>query len=80
MPDDPIIALSRVSAKGLVQIPLEIRLKLDLRPGTRMVILAAEDAVVLQKAESLLTREPSRGILRKIRMIFSRLAIRDIEE
>jgi AbrB family looped-hinge helix DNA binding protein len=48
MPDDPIVAVTRVSGKGLVLIPLEIREKLDLQPGTKLNVVAAEDAVVLR--------------------------------
>jgi len=29
MPDDPVVAVSRVSEKGMVQIPLAIREKLE---------------------------------------------------
>ncbi|MDV3243724.1 MAG: AbrB/MazE/SpoVT family DNA-binding domain-containing protein [Nitrososphaerales archaeon] len=79
MPDDPTVALSKVSAKGLVQVPLEIREKLGLKPGTRMIIVATGDAVVLQKVETLLTKESPQGILRKLRSILSKVPIRDIE-
>ncbi len=80
MPDDPIVAITRVSEKGLVLIPLAIREKLDLQPGTKLIVIAAENAVVLQKAEVLLTRESSRGIMHRLRSIFSKVPIRDIEE
>ena len=80
MPDDPIVAVTRVSGKGLVTIPREIREKLDLQPGTRLTVVAFEDAVVLQRAGALLTRESPRGILKRIRTMFSRVSIRDIEE
>ena len=80
MPDDPIVAVTRVSGNGLVTIPREIREKLGLQPGTRLVVVAVEDAVVLQRAEALLARESPRGILKRIRTMFSRVPIRDIEE
>jgi AbrB family looped-hinge helix DNA binding protein len=80
MPDDPIVAVTRVSENGLVTIPREIREKLDLQPGTKLVIVAVEDAVVLQRTEALLTRESPRGILKRIRTMFSRVPLRDIEE
>jgi bifunctional DNA-binding transcriptional regulator/antitoxin component of YhaV-PrlF toxin-antitoxin module len=36
MPDDDLIVkVSKVLDKGLVQIPLEMREKLDLQPGQR---------------------------------------------
>jgi AbrB family looped-hinge helix DNA binding protein len=80
MPDDLIVAVTRVSEKGLVTIPREIREKLDLQPGTKLVVVAVEDAVVLQRAEALLARESPRGILKRIRTMFSRVPIRNIEE
>jgi AbrB family looped-hinge helix DNA binding protein len=80
MPDDPIVAVTKVSEKGLVQIPLNIREKLDLTPGTKMIVMTIEDAVVLRKAELLFAREPPAGLLKKIRAMFSRVPIRDIEE
>ncbi len=80
MPDDPIVAVTKVSEKGLVQIPLNIRERLDLTPGTKMIVMTTEDAVVLRKAELLFAREPPAGLLKKIRSMFSRVPIRDIEE
>ncbi len=78
--DDPLVRVSRVSGKGHVQIPLEIREKLDLTPGTKMIIIATEDAVVLRKAELFFARETSRGLMKRIRTIFSKVSIRNIEE
>ena len=34
-----------------MQIPLNIREKQDLTPGTKMIVMMTEDAVVLRKAE-----------------------------
>ncbi len=80
MPDDPIVAVTKVSEKGLVQIPLNIREKLDLRPGTKMIVIATEDMVVLQRAEMIFTKERPRGVVSRLRSIFSKVPIRDIEE
>jgi AbrB family looped-hinge helix DNA binding protein len=81
MPDDDLIVkVSKVLEKGLVQIPLEIRQKLDLKPGTKMIVYATEDGVVLRKAELFFEREAPIGLLRKIRGIFSKVPIRNIEE
>jgi AbrB family looped-hinge helix DNA binding protein len=80
MPDDPIIAVSRVSGKGLVLIPLEIRVKLGLQPGMKLIVIAVEDAVVLQRVEALPARESPKGILERIRTMFSKVPIENIEE
>ncbi len=80
MPDDPIIAVTRVSGKGSVTIPREIREKLDLQPGTKLIVVAVEDAVVLQRVGALLAKESPRGILKRIRTIFSKVPIKNIKE
>lgn len=80
LPDDPIIVVSKVLPKGLVQLPLEVRERLDLRPGMKLIVVATEDAVVLQKAEALMSRGSSRGIVRRLRSIFSKVPITNIEE
>jgi len=80
MPDeDVIVMVSKVLDRGLVSIPLEIREKLDLRPGTKVIVFATEDGVVLRKAELFFEREPPVGLLKRIRGIFSKVPIRDIE-
>ncbi|MDG6939300.1 MAG: hypothetical protein JRN39_02745 [Nitrososphaerota archaeon] len=56
MPDDPVVAVSKVLPKGPVQIPLEVRERLRPRPGTRLIVVAAEDAVVLQEAETIFVK------------------------
>jgi len=63
-----------------VQIPLEMREKPDLQPGTRMIVYATEDGVVLRKADLFFDSQSSAGLLRKIRGIFSKVPIRNIEE
>lgn len=81
MPDgDVLVKVSKVSDKELVQVPLEIREKLGLTPGTKMIVITTEDAVILRKAGSLFIRQPPGGLLRKIRAIFSKVPIKNIEE
>ena len=80
MSNDVLVKVSKVSEKGQVQIPLEIREKLDLQPGTKMIIYATEDGVVLRKAELLFPTESPGGLLQRLRGIFAKVPIRDIEE
>jgi AbrB family looped-hinge helix DNA binding protein len=80
MPGDVLVKVSKVTEKGIVQIPLEIREKLNLKPGTKMIVYATEEGVVLRKAELLFASESPGGLLSRIRGIFSKVPIRDIEE
>ena len=40
----------RVSTKGQVVIPLEVRRRLGIRPGDNLVIVSGEDEAILMKA------------------------------
>ncbi len=42
------VATTRLSSKGQVVIPEEIRTRLHLEPGTRFVVIGEGDAVVLK--------------------------------
>ncbi len=80
MPDDPIIAVVKVLPKGAVQLPQEVRERLGLKAGTELVVATAGDAVVIRRADVLLNRRPSGGIITKLKSMFSQMAIRDAEE
>ncbi len=79
MKEDPVVAVARVTQKGIVQIPHEVRAKLDLQPGTKMIIMVEGDMVILRKADAIFEKEPQ-SLLGRIRSVFSSLPIRDIEE
>ena len=80
MPDDPIIAVAKVLPKGAVQLPPEVIERLELRPGTKLIAVTAGDAVVIRRAEVVLERRASRGIVRRLRLMFSQTPIRDVED
>jgi AbrB family looped-hinge helix DNA binding protein len=80
VPDDPIIAVVKVLPRGAVHLPPEVMERLGLKPGTKLVLATAEDAVVIRRAEVLLKRQPARGIVKRLRSMFSQLPIRDAEE
>ena len=42
------IATTRMSSKGQVVIPEEIRKKLNLKPGARFIVVAERDALLLK--------------------------------
>jgi len=45
------IATTRLSSKGQVVIPGDIRKKLNLKEGTRFIVLGEKDAVILKKID-----------------------------
>jgi bifunctional DNA-binding transcriptional regulator/antitoxin component of YhaV-PrlF toxin-antitoxin module len=80
LPDDPIVAVAKVLPRGAVQLPSEVMKRLGLKPGTRLIAMAVEDAVVLRRADMLLRREATKGIVSRLRPMFSQVPVRGIEE
>lgn len=54
----------RVSTKGQIVIPQEVRRRLNIKPGDRLVIVGVEDEAILMKAKRY--AESLRGIGRGI--------------
>lgn len=79
LPDDPIIAVVKVLPKGGVQLPPEVRERLGMKPGTKLIALAAEGAVIMRRADVVLERRASRGIMGRLRSVFTQVPISDAE-
>ena len=77
---DSIIGVSKVSENGLVQIPYDVRVKLDLRPGTKMILMVENDLIVLRRAEAIFEKNEPQSIFGRLRSVFSKIPIKDIEE
>jgi bifunctional DNA-binding transcriptional regulator/antitoxin component of YhaV-PrlF toxin-antitoxin module len=54
--------------------------RLGLKPGTKLILATAEDAVVIRKAEVVLNKQPAGGIVKRLKSMFSQMPIRDVEE
>jgi AbrB family looped-hinge helix DNA binding protein len=63
MTDGPIIDVTKVSDKGQVVIPKEIRDRLKFNPGTKLIVVATDDAVVLQRIEAVAGKMRMRDIM-----------------
>lgn len=63
MPEGPIIDVTKVSDKGQVVIPKEVRDRLGMGPGTKLIVVATDDAVVLQKIETVAGKMRMRDIM-----------------
>ena len=73
MPDEPMIDVTKVSDKGQVVIPKEIRDKLGFVEGSRLIVVATEDAVVLQKVETIAGKVRMRDLLDRVKSLTDRL-------
>jgi AbrB family looped-hinge helix DNA binding protein len=75
MPEGPTIDVTKVSDKGQVVIPKEIRDRLQLVPGTKLIVVATEDAVVLQRIETVAGKMKMRDIMEIARSITDRFKL-----
>ncbi len=73
MADDPLIDVTKVSDKGQVVIPKEIRDKMGFKEGTKLIVVATEDAVVLQRIEAVAGKIRIRDLMERIKSITSKL-------
>ncbi len=73
MGDEPIIDVTKVSDKGQVVIPKEIRDRLNFTEGSKLIVIATEDAVVLQRIEAVAGKVRIREILERIKTVTERL-------
>jgi len=74
MTEDPLIDITKVTDKGQVVIPKEIRDKMGFKEGTRLIVVAADDAVVLQRVEAVAGKIRMRDLLERIKAITSKLS------
>ena len=44
---------TKLSEKGQVVIPKDFRKKMGLKPGNQFLVIAAEDAIILQRMETV---------------------------
>lgn len=73
MADEPIIDMTKVSDKGQVVIPKEVRDRLKFTEGSKLLVIATEDAVILQRIESVAGRMRVKDIMDKVRSITSKI-------
>jgi AbrB family looped-hinge helix DNA binding protein len=68
-----MIDVTKVSDKGQVVIPKEIRDRLGFVEGSRLIVVATEDAVVLQKVETIAGKVRMRDLLDRVKSLTDRL-------
>jgi bifunctional DNA-binding transcriptional regulator/antitoxin component of YhaV-PrlF toxin-antitoxin module len=67
LPENPVAAVSQILPKGVVRIPMEVKEKPDLKLGTNLVVVVAEDAEVLRKVGAIFAKNRPRGVVNSLR-------------
>jgi len=73
---DPLIETTKLSDKGQVVIPKDVRERMGLKPGSKFLVVATEDAIILQRLEVVRKKMRVEEIMEKARAITERLSSR----
>lgn len=76
MTDEPIIEVTRVSDKGQVVIPKEIRDKFNFSEGSKLIVVATGDAVILQRIETVVGSAKTQELMDRVKWLAERLGLR----
>lgn len=74
---DILVETTKLSEKGQVVIPKDFREKMGLKPGSRFIIIASEDAIILQRIEVVKRKMGVGEILEKARGVTEEFAFRE---
>jgi len=69
---------TRVSEKGQIVIPKEVRDKLGLKAGSKLIIIATSDLMIMQKAELVGERMRAWEIVNRARSLAEKLGLRKL--
>ena len=73
---DLSIDTTKVSEKGQIVIPKEVRDKLGLKAGSKLIIIATNDLMIMQKAELVGERMRAWEIVNRARSLAEKLGLR----
>ncbi|MBI2183526.1 MAG: AbrB/MazE/SpoVT family DNA-binding domain-containing protein [Thaumarchaeota archaeon] len=72
---DVTVDATKLSERGQVVIPKDIRDKMGLEVGSKLVIFATEDTIILQKAEVVAQSMKTKDIVSKALDIVKKLGL-----
>ncbi|NHV97413.1 MAG: AbrB/MazE/SpoVT family DNA-binding domain-containing protein [Thaumarchaeota archaeon] len=75
---DLSIDTTRVSEKGQIVIPKEVRDKLGLKAGSKLIIIATSDLMIMQRAELVGERMRAWEIVNRARSLAEKLGLRKL--
>lgn len=73
---DVLVETTKLSGKGQVVIPKDFREKMGLKPGSRFLVIATEDAIILQRIEDVRRKMEVDAILGKAKVMTEDLALK----
>ena len=75
MSEEPIIEVTKVSDRGQVVIPKEIRDRFNFSQGSKLIVVATGDAVILQRIETVLGSARAKDLIDSVKGLAERLGL-----
>jgi|TARA_B100001750_G_scaffold243978_1_gene260327 AbrB family looped-hinge helix DNA binding protein len=72
---DTLIETTKISEKGQIVIPKDVRELLSLESGTRLILIATNDAVILQKTDIASSRLKIKEIIEKAKTVTDKMRL-----
>ena len=72
---DTLIETTKISEKGQIVIPKDVRDLLSLESGTRLILIATNDAVILQKTDIASSRLKIKEIIEKAKTVTDKMRL-----
>tara|TARA_B100001013_G_C24256387_1_gene303141 strand:+ start:50 stop:277 length:228 start_codon:yes stop_codon:yes gene_type:complete len=73
--DKIAIDTTRLSAKGQVVIPVDVRNKLQLKTGNKLLVVSSDNSIILQKADSV-KQEDDYSLVKYAKNIANKIGIK----
>ena len=73
--DKIAIDTTRLSAKGQVVIPVDVRNKLQLKTGNTLLVVSSDNSIILQKADSV-KQEDDYSLVKYAKNIANKIGIK----
>ena len=73
--DKIAIDTTKLSAKGQVVIPVDVRNKLQLKTGNRLLVVSSENSIILQKVDSV-KQDDDYSLLKYAKNIANKIGIK----
>tara|TARA_B100001765_G_C19333411_1_gene262757 strand:- start:69 stop:296 length:228 start_codon:yes stop_codon:yes gene_type:complete len=69
------IDTTRLSAKGQIVIPVDVRNKLQLKTGNKLLVVSSENSIILQKVDSV-KQDDDYSLLKYAKNIANKIGIK----
>lgn len=71
--DEVKVGMTRVSSKGQVIIPWDIRKAMNIKEGTKLIVLSTEDSIILQPISVASEKFKVAELMKKVKDMITRL-------